>query len=59
MRIKQSVELLISLKQNYLPQSTTRLTINGNGIETVKDIKLLGTVVTQSLKLNKKRKKSE
>ena len=37
---------------------TTRLTINGNGIETVKDIKLLGTIVTQSLKLNKKTKKS-
>jgi hypothetical protein len=37
-------------------QFATRLTINGQGIETVKDIKLLGTIVTKNLKWNKNTK---
>ena len=35
---------------------TTRLTINGKIIETVKDIKLLGTVITDNLKWDKNTK---
>ena len=37
--------------------SQSMLTINGQGIEMVKDIKLLGTLVTENLKRNKKTKK--
>ena len=35
-------------------QFSTRLTINGKTLETVKEIKLLGTILTDNLKWEKK-----
>ena len=37
-------------------QFSTRLTLNGKNIETFKDIKLLGTIITDTLKWGKNTK---